>query len=276
MIYRNNRWFTKVELLENSKRLTRKGKDWMKNFLNNIPDQVSRLVLVFAALIIFVLIIKTWIIPPELKETGIYRTSAIETELAKPVHYAGSGNCADCHNDISEVKSSGYHYSLSCESCHGPGMEHSEDPEEITPSAPRKREFCSHCHTYNLSRPSGFPQINPIAHNPLDACIECHDPHNPEPPEVPQECSACHTQIARTKSFSSHVKLDCIDCHNAPEEHKINPRLIKPTKPITRKFCGQCHSKNSSYRGTLKINMVTHGENYLCWQCHYPHMPEVK
>lgn len=248
----------------------------MKNFLNAIPDQVIRLVIAFTALIVFVFIIKTWIIPPELKETGIYRTSAIETELAKPIKYIGNGYCADCHDDIAELKSSGYHFSLSCESCHGAGIEHSEDPEEITPNMPHQREFCSHCHTYNLSRPTGFPQINPIAHNPLDACTACHDPHNPEPTEVPQECSACHTQIARTKSVSSHVKLDCGDCHEAPQEHKINPRLVKPTKPIRREFCGQCHSTKSDYRGALKIDMIEHGENYLCWQCHYPHMPEVK
>jgi ribosomal protein S27AE len=23
-----------------------------------------------------------------------------------------------------------------------------------------------------------------------------------------------------------------------------------------------------------RVEMRTHGERYLCWQCHYPHFPE--
>lgn len=248
----------------------------MGNFLKIFPDQIIRLVIVFGILIIGVWIIRNYVIPSEFKETGFQRSSAIERELSKETRYAGSRVCSECHDEEYGIKKTGYHKNLSCEVCHGPAMEHTEEPFEITPRAPRERKFCPLCHTYNLSRPTGFPQINPIVHNPLEPCITCHDPHDPEPPEVPRECTACHEKIARTKAVSPHVMLECTTCHVTPEEHKIRPRLIRPTKPSEREFCAKCHGKTSTVKKPPKIDLITHGEKYLCWQCHYPHMPEVK
>lgn len=248
----------------------------MSNFPENIPEQIRRLGLVFLVFIAAVLVVKIVVIPPELKETGVYRVSAIERELSKPIYYVGNGSCKDCHDDQYESKENGYHRDLSCETCHGPGQEHSEEPDEVSPFIPSERSFCPLCHTYNSSRPTGFPQINPIIHNPLEACTDCHDPHDPEPPEVPRECSACHAEIARTKSVSSHVKLECIECHVTPEQHKVEPRSVKPTKPGSSAFCGKCHDRSATRRDTPKIDTNTHGQDYQCWQCHYPHLPEVK
>ena len=25
-----------------------------------------------------------------------------------------------------------------------------------------------------------------------------------------------------------------------------------------------------------RVDMFSHGERYMCWQCHYPHLPEVR
>jgi ribosomal protein S27AE len=25
-----------------------------------------------------------------------------------------------------------------------------------------------------------------------------------------------------------------------------------------------------------KVDFASHGEKYLCWQCHYPHLPEIE
>ncbi len=246
--------------------------------MKKLPDQIIRISIIFTALILFTIVIRVFIIPEDLKEKGIFRTSAIKQELAKEIHYAGSEICVDCHEEQYDAKHNGYHKELSCEVCHGPSYEHSEEPDDATPDAPRKRKFCPVCHTYNLSRPSGFPQINPFAHNPLEPCINCHEPHDPRPPETPEECSGCHRSIATTLAVSPHVKLECITCHNTPEDHKINPRVVRPGKPTESKFCGKCHADGSSNREAPKIDISVHGENgekYLCWQCHYPHLPEV-
>jgi DnaJ-class molecular chaperone len=137
------------------------------------------------------------------------------------------------------------------------------------------REFCVRCHAYSPSRPTGFPQINPATHNPLKACTLCHNPHDPKPPHAPQECQACHGEIARTKALSPHVQLECTTCHTVPAEHKVEPRIVRATIPADREFCGRCHGMDAPVKGTPKIDILMHGEKYLCWQCHYPHMPEV-
>jgi ribosomal protein S27AE len=80
-------------------------------------------------------------------------------------------------------------------------------------------------------------------------------------------------------------------CHDAPQQHKVSPRSVKPSKPQTREFCGKCHGKDGKdakgekdgkggkeklAANAPKIDMGEHGEKYVCWQCHYPHSPEVE
>lgn len=245
----------------------------MKNHLPKIPDSLLRVSVLFLILLAGVFLVRL-VLPPALIKTDLHVKATVEREMAKKVRYAGSDVCADCHEEY-KIKKAGYHQNLSCETCHGPAKEHSEDPTEVKPTAPRKREFCSLCHTFNPSRPTGFPQINPVAHNPLKPCISCHNPHDPKPPHVPQECAACHAEIARTKSVSPHVRLECTTCHTVPNGHKVSPRTMRASIPAEREFCGKCHGTDSPVKETPKIDLASHGEKYLCWQCHYPHMPEL-
>jgi hypothetical protein len=229
---------------------------------------------VIGLLVVAALLLRFVIIPPSYFSRDLHQKSTVEREIAKPVHYAGAAACQDCHYEIVEAKNESYHETVACETCHGPSVEHAEDPFEAKPYAPRDRKFCPVCHTYDSARPTGFPQINPTTHNPVQPCITCHDPHDPVPPETPRECSACHAQIARTKAVSSHALLECTTCHEASDQHKISPRSALPTKPLSREFCGNCHGADSPHEIAPKIDLSEHGENYLCWQCHYPHLPE--
>jgi len=247
-----------------------------KKLSKKFPDQIIRLVIVFSILAVAIILIRAYAIPAKLKETGYQRTKTIEVELSKKGSYSESEVCTECHEEINDKKRNGFHKSLACESCHGAGAVHAEDPGETSPPAPTGRVYCALCHAYDPARPTGFPQVNTAAHNPMKACISCHDPHSPKPPEVPKECSACHGEISRTISISPHVQLECITCHVVPKNHKTTPRAEKPTKPETREFCGKCHDRNAKVKGIPGVDMKTHGEKYLCWQCHYPHMPEVR
>ncbi len=239
-----------------------------------LPDAALRLSIVLVVLVAgFVLVRRA--LPVAMKDRAVQVAAATEREAVRNVTYAGARACGDCHEEQVTVKKDGYHRNLSCETCHGPAAAHVADPMEVKPSAPRDRKFCPKCHAYSLSRPMGFPQINPVTHNPVKPCIACHEPHDPKPPNVPGECRACHGEIARTKELSPHALLECTTCHTTPEAHKVTPHDVMPSKPVTREFCGTCHGTDSKVAGVPKVDVKTHGEKYLCWQCHYPHMPEL-
>jgi DnaJ-class molecular chaperone len=239
-----------------------------------IPEQVTRLAVVIAVIVTGALVTRFWIVPRSLIATDVQRASAIAREVARPARFVGSRACQDCHEDVTVKKSRSFHKNLSCEGCHGPATTHVEDPG-VKPPAPRDRKFCPVCHAYDASRPTGFPQINPTAHNPLKPCIACHNPHDPVPPKVPAACSACHAQIERTKAVSSHALLACTTCHTVPERHKTAPRSALPSKPETRDFCAKCHGQGATVvKEAPKVDVSTHGGPFLCWQCHYPHLPE--
>jgi len=239
-----------------------------------LPEQIKRLGLVVGVLVAAVLVGRFAVIPRSLVATELHQATTVAREVAKPMKFAGTTACQDCHDDVSIKKAKGYHKNLSCEGCHGPAAKHAEDPSSAKPTAPRDRKSCPVCHIYDASRPTGFPQINPTTHNPVKACITCHNPHDPVPPKVPQECSACHGQIERTKAVSSHALLACTTCHKVAPLHKTAPRSALPSKPDTREFCGSCHATGSAQKDAPKIDLSAHGERYQCWQCHYPHLPE--
>jgi hypothetical protein len=242
-----------------------------------MPQQVKRLAIVFALLIAALLAIRHWLVPPTFGKLGHYRAAAIDELVAQPVRYAGEPVCVDCHDDIGETKATSRHSNVACEVCHGPAAPHADDPDAYQPPAPRQRGYCPLCHGYHPSRPTGFPQIDPLMHNPVKPCITCHDPHQPTTPHVPEECSACHGEIARTKSVSHHALIPCVRCHQADEGHKVNPRLVRANKPLGRELCGECHAKGAEAPKEIpRVSMATHGNGQLCWQCHYPHLPEVE
>jgi hypothetical protein len=241
-----------------------------------VPQQVTRLAIVFAIAIAALIAARIIFVPPTFGDIGHYRAAAIGDVTSLPIKYAAREICADCHPDEAQMHSRARHQTVACETCHGPSAAHMGDPTNVKPIVPRERAFCPQCHGYDPSRPTGFPQIEPLSHNPMKPCFECHVPHAPEPPTLPSSCSACHGEIARLKAASHHATLECTQCHNAPDAHRDTPRLVLPDKPRAREFCGGCHATDAkSPKQIPRIDLATHGGRYLCWQCHYPHYPEV-
>ena len=244
--------------------------------MSKVPQQVPRLVVVFVLAAAGLIAARFFLVPDTFGQSGHYRAAAVDSIVAHEKKYAGQQQCALCHGGIAERRLASNHRGVACESCHGPAAAHVANPVEAKPAIPAVREFCPRCHAYNPSRPTGYPQIDPVAHNPMTPCVACHDPHEPEPPVVPGSCSACHRQIASQKSVSHHAMLPCETCHEAPEEHKVAPRSVRPSKPEARSFCGGCHSVDAaSPQNIPRINLRTHNPAYVCWQCHYPHHPET-
>lgn len=249
----------------------------MLEWIQKVPDQIRRLAVLVVFIVVAFIIIRPMLIPEGFGEYGHFRGGALDDEVSKDFKYAGKASCVECHDEMTDLLFQGYHRKLSCEVCHGPLMGHIEEPEDVQPTFPRGRSLCPLCHEYLPARPTGFPQIVSQSHNPMKACISCHEPHDPVPSEVPQNCSACHGEIARTKAVSHHTDIECEFCHSTPELHKISPRAYRPTKPVERSFCGKCHSETSSKDvGAPHIDMAGHEPRYVCWQCHYPHLPEAR
>jgi len=241
-----------------------------------IPQQIIPLAIIFGVTVTALIVARQLLVPDSFGDIGHYRADAVGEISALDVSYAGAQACLECHDDIYESKQMGNHRGLSCETCHGPAANHVEAPDEFLPIVPRERDNCTLCHGYNPSRPTGFPQIIPVNHSPGQACFNCHDPHAPVPPVVPQECSACHRPIANQKRVSHHAAVECTVCHNVPKRHMSEPQLVRAQKPTSPQTCGNCHSRTAEGPKNIpRVDMLTHGDRYKCWDCHYPHSPEA-
>jgi hypothetical protein len=242
-----------------------------------IPEQIRHLLVPCVIILGGSLVARLFLVPSDFGVVGHYRASSVIQNAERQINYAGSLACADCHDREVSLKQSGYHKGVACETCHGPVASHTQDPEKIKPYVPKARSHCLLCHEYQPSRPTGFPQVVADSHNPVKPCITCHQPHYPKPPQVPKGCEACHAKIQRVIALSRHANVQCTACHETAKQHNELPREYPPKKPQSREFCGKCHAQNAdSSKEIPRVNMTSHGEKYLCWECHYPHMPEAR
>ncbi len=97
-------------------------------------------------------------------------------------------------------------------------------------------------------------------------CTSCHNPHGTVTPSLLREnslndtCYRCHTE-KRGPFLWTHppVQESCANCHNPHGSNHESMLII-----ANPRLCQQCP----------KVDVSTHGGSYLCWQCHYPHLPE--
>lgn len=242
----------------------------------NLPEQVTRLGIVIVAIVAGVLLLRFVVLPESMFSARPHQAAAVEREMAKPLRHAGVAVCRECHTDQFDLKYGGRHRNIGCENCHGPSLQHATDESAALPHKPGERSDCLVCHGYDTSRPNGFPQVDPQGHKPRKKCVSCHDPHDPVPPKTPTDCAGCHGRIEHTKALSTHALLPCTDCHEVSEQHMTEPRLALPTKPDSREVCGRCHVAGStdSAASKLTVDLASHGGTYVCWECHYAHLPE--
>jgi hypothetical protein len=243
-----------------------------------IPEQLTRLGAVIAAVLALVLLLRFVVLPESMFSATPHQAAKVVREAARPVHYAGAAACRECHQEEYDTKLTGAHRTIGCENCHGPAAAHvaKKDDAAATPPKHRDREFCLGCHGFVASRPDGFPQVVAQNHNGRKRCVACHDAHDPVPPETPVRCDGCHARIAAIKGLSTHASLECMECHQVAEQHMLKPRSALPTKPDTREACARCHDAASTEPAAARsrVDFSAHGGTYACWECHYAHLPE--
>lgn len=138
-----------------------------------------RLAAVFAVGFILLLVVRDSLVPKSFGEYGHYRGDALGEIMAQPISYAGHEVCETCHSDIVDVKKTGRHAHVACESCHGPQAKHTEDPGSVVPPKLDTAVLCVRCHEANHSKPMDYPQIHSAEHASGLPCNTCHQPHSP-------------------------------------------------------------------------------------------------
>ncbi len=144
-----------------------------------MPKHILRLIILFVIVIGLFLVARQFLIPESFGEYGHYRANSIEENANHDIKYVDRAECAECHDDIAALKQGGPHKNINCQTCHGPGNLHIEDPTPENIVKETEREFCGRCHNKNAARAKLIKQIDINEHNIESKCIECHNPHEP-------------------------------------------------------------------------------------------------
>jgi DmsE family decaheme c-type cytochrome len=203
--------------------------------------------------------------------------------------YVGDDTCVACHEPEGKRLSTTLHgraqnvrtpagnVNQSCETCHGPGKEHSETGDKtkirvFTAISPRAAsEVCVSCH--NRSTHAMWKGSMHDARNL--SCVTCHSVHNPKGERaqlktvtITETCVTCHkTEVAKLQRFG-HMpvregKLECTSCHNP--HGSTNVRLLKVGNWVNE-LCVSCHTEK---RGPFLWDHAPVRE--ACNTCHDPH-----
>lgn len=111
---------------------------------------------------------------------GFHRAGNINDWQAVSVKYRGKAFCRECHSEKYDENMASLHKFIQCENCHGPALNHPDEPEALIIDT--SRDLCLRCHAL-LAFPDGLrtdiPGVDPEEHNQDSECRECHNPHNP-------------------------------------------------------------------------------------------------
>lgn len=199
--------------------------------------------------------------------------------------YAGEAVCLDCHDtkaaDIAKTlhgKSADPRTpaaKLGCESCHGPGAAHADNPEKVKPlqfttaNPDDATAMCTGCHAAeSQSMWSGSK------HDARGvACTACHavhsDGHNQlKASSESQLCASCHAAVSNKMNRFNHMpvregKMECSSCHNP--HGSANTKMLK-TGTTPDQACTSCHAEK---RGPMLFEHAPVSNS--CSTCHDPH-----
>lgn len=226
--------------------------------------------------------------PAPAEKSPVEQTSA-QSPAQAPAGYVGQDTCLGCHDDkmkgafeksphAMKADPRSPAAKLGCESCHGPGAKHVDDPAanktknlKSTGQASVINETCTACH----SRQNHVLWEGSQHETRGLACSTCHSVHSPKSEdkqlkEVTQRelCATCHRDKISKLDRSGHMpvreqKMECSSCHNV--HGTTNVRLLRKGDSIAE-LCTSCHAEK---RGPYLWEHAPSRDG--CVTCHDPH-----
>lgn len=230
----------------------------------------------------------TWLAIPGVAQAD--RPQVSPPPAAQPsTGYVGEETCLTCH----EGQANGYHRSAhgrrsnassplsgkGCESCHGAGRAHVDDPGDKTKINTFKPKVaagaidaqCLQCHSGKeraLWEGSQHDSVNL-------SCVSCHSIHAAKSDggllkgaRQIETCERCHRRQVQKLRRSSHMPVDegaleCSSCHNA---HGSRAEALLKVGSTVNETCQGCHAEK---RGPFLWDHAPVIES--CATCHDPH-----
>ncbi|PLX81537.1 MAG: cytochrome C [Desulfuromonas sp.] len=235
--------------------------------------------------------------------TGAIREKSLTLPVIEGATYVGAETCAGCHDELAAGQAEAIHGRLAdfelmeaekgCESCHGPGSLHVDDPDygkilkfgELT--GDEVAAICSKCHTDGslMDWTHGEHAFADVT------CSDCHTVHGAGvgaslKKTDPELCYDCHQEQQAKANFPSHHpvkegKMNCSSCHNPHGELQTDEQardlcltcharyqgpFVFEHAPV-EEGCNTCHDPH----GTVANNLLQQNEPFLCLQCHESH-----
>lgn len=200
--------------------------------------------------------------------------------------YVGEETCTTCHEDMKAGYANSLHAKAadpkspaalkSCETCHGPGSKHAEDPpnnktRKFTGApADEINAVCATCHT------SGEHALWAGSKHEARgvSCATCHSVHAPKGEKALKAesqsklCASCHANVVNKMNRFNHMpvredKMMCSSCHNT--HGSANVKMLKAGNTIDQ-ACTSCHAEK---RGPFLWEHAPVAN--ACVTCHDPH-----
>jgi len=167
--------------------------------MNSPFSFTKRLILIFIAIIVLVIMGREYFLPDSWGMYGNYRGNAVHEEANRSLVYGTNNSCGSCHEEVYDMKRVGVHHRLSCEICHAPVTEHVDGNKKIADMPVKigdaQSKLCLTCHQKVLGRSEKFPMIEYPKH------LEDQDV------KLTHDCNICHTVHAPLESMKYIKKL---------------------------------------------------------------------
>ena len=227
--------------------------------------------------------------------SAVYKADAIGVSIADTSadyaiktgdDYVGSETCKACHEQQFNAFDKTKHARLpsiaswkdkakGCESCHGPGNKHVEDPTVkgtiisfLRKSSKDIAETCLSCHAGKESH-NNFRRGEHWRNNV--GCTDCHSSHGPEQPKLKVDsitfigrASSQRPNQADVGQLKQSEPQLCMSCHNETKSQFSKPFHHKVLEGTMN--CSDCHNPHGGFES--KQTKLAVGADAACVRCH--------